>query len=67
MARSTVVTAFAQLRAEGYVHGTVGAGTVVAATLPDALLQARVRQVAAPAPLPAPAVLRDWVGGGGPV
>jgi hypothetical protein len=64
MARSTVVTAFAQLRAEGYVHGTVGAGTVVAATLPEALLQVRVRQAAAPAPLSSPAVLRDCVGAG---
>ena len=64
VARSTVVTAFEQLRAEGYVHGTVGAGTVVAMTLPEEFLQVRVRQAAAPVPLPPPAVLRDCVGAG---
>src|SRR5215467_599470 len=56
IARSTVVIAFEQLRAEGYVHSTVGAGTVVATTLPEELLQVGVRQTAAPAPLPSPAV-----------
>jgi GntR family transcriptional regulator / MocR family aminotransferase len=58
MARSTVVTAFAQLCAEGYVHGTVGAGTIVATTLPEEFLQVRVRQAGGPAPRPSPAVLR---------
>ena len=38
LARGTVVAAFAQLRAEGYVVSTVGAGTFVAAVPPDALL-----------------------------
>jgi GntR family transcriptional regulator/MocR family aminotransferase len=57
MARSTVVIAFEQLRAEGYVHGTVGAGTVVAATLPEERLQVGVRQAATPASLPSLAVL----------
>lgn len=34
VARVTVIQAFAQLRAEGYVHGRTGAGTYVAETLP---------------------------------
>lgn len=39
LARGTVVTAFEQLRAEGYVVGRVGSGTRVNAVLPEALLQ----------------------------
>jgi GntR family transcriptional regulator/MocR family aminotransferase len=35
VARSTVVQAFEQLRAEGYVEGVLGAGTRVAASLPE--------------------------------
>ncbi|HUM13434.1 MAG TPA: PLP-dependent aminotransferase family protein [Myxococcaceae bacterium] len=38
LARGTVVAAFAQLRAEGYVRSTVGAGTFVGEVPPDALL-----------------------------
>jgi len=38
LARGTVVAAFAQLRAEGYVRATVGSGTVVGPVPPDALL-----------------------------
>lgn len=38
VARGTVVAAFEQLQAEGYVHGSVGSGTYVTDTLPDALL-----------------------------
>src|SRR5215472_15493726 len=38
LARGTVVAAFAQLRAEGYVRSTVGSGTVVGPVPPDALL-----------------------------
>jgi GntR family transcriptional regulator / MocR family aminotransferase len=38
LSRGTVVTAFDQLRAEGYVEGTVGSGTRVSAVLPDDLL-----------------------------
>src|ERR1700735_873382 len=36
VSRISVVTAFAQLVAEGYVESRVGAGTVVSAELPDA-------------------------------
>ena len=38
LARGTIVTAFDQLRAEGYIEGTVGSGTFVSETLPDGLL-----------------------------
>jgi GntR family transcriptional regulator/MocR family aminotransferase len=39
LSRATVVTAFDQLRSEGYVEGRVGAGTYVSQVLPDDLLQ----------------------------
>ena len=39
LARSTVVTAFEQLKSEGYVEGKVGAGTYVSEVLPEELLQ----------------------------
>src|SRR5262249_34524591 len=50
-ARNTVVGAFEQLAAEGYVEARVGDGTRVAAVLPETLLHARrahVRQTAGP-------------------
>jgi GntR family transcriptional regulator/MocR family aminotransferase len=40
LSRPTIVTAFEQLRSEGYVEGKVGSGTYVSKTLPDALLHA---------------------------
>src|SRR4029077_3995272 len=40
ISRPTIVTAFEQLRSEGYVEGKVGSGTYVSKTLPDELLQA---------------------------
>jgi GntR family transcriptional regulator / MocR family aminotransferase len=39
LSRYTVVDAFRQLSAEGYLEGQVGAGTCVARTLPDDLLR----------------------------
>jgi GntR family transcriptional regulator/MocR family aminotransferase len=48
VARNTVVNAFAQLIAEGYIEGKIGAGTQVAASLPDDLLRA------SPPPKPSP-------------
>jgi GntR family transcriptional regulator / MocR family aminotransferase len=39
--RNTVIAAYEQLVAEGYLEGRVGAGTRVALTLPESLLQAR--------------------------
>ncbi len=41
LARGTVVSAFDQLQAEGYVVGAVGAGTRVTDVLPEELLQAQ--------------------------
>src|SRR5438477_10180917 len=41
VARGTVVLVFDQLRAEGYVTGRVGSGTVVAPRLPDAWFKAQ--------------------------
>jgi GntR family transcriptional regulator/MocR family aminotransferase len=40
LSRPTIVSAFEQLRSEGYVEGRVGSGTFVSRTLPEALLQA---------------------------
>jgi GntR family transcriptional regulator / MocR family aminotransferase len=47
-ARNTVVTAFEQLVAEGYLESRVGDGTRVAAVLPETLLHARRTRVTAP-------------------
>jgi GntR family transcriptional regulator/MocR family aminotransferase len=43
VSRNTVVTAFDQLLAEGYVESRVGRGTRVSQTMPDHLLHARAR------------------------
>ena len=40
LSRPTIVTAFEQLRAEGYVEGKIGSGTYVSQTLPEDLLLA---------------------------
>ncbi|HEY7127008.1 MAG TPA: PLP-dependent aminotransferase family protein [Ktedonobacterales bacterium] len=45
LSRNTVMSAYLQLFAEGYLEGKVGAGTYVARSLPDEMLQA---QAAAP-------------------
>lgn len=42
VSRNTVMNAFDQLLAEGYLEARVGAGTYVTSTLPDDLLRARV-------------------------
>ena len=49
MSRNTVMHAYEQLRAEGYVHSRVGSGTFVAETTPDSLLNVNAA-TAAPAP-----------------
>ena len=41
LSRNTVVTAFEQLHAEGYVEGRTGAGSYVSTILPEELLNAR--------------------------
>lgn len=38
LSRGTVVSAFDQLKSEGYVDGSVGSGTYVSRILPDELL-----------------------------
>jgi GntR family transcriptional regulator/MocR family aminotransferase len=60
LSRGTVVTAFEQLRSEGYIEGTIGSGTYVSKVLPDDLFKV------GPAPVPTRAVgkprrhLSDW-------
>lgn len=39
LSRATIVSAFEQLKAEGYVEGRTGSGTYVSRVLPDELLQ----------------------------
>ncbi|MFN3626488.1 PLP-dependent aminotransferase family protein [Parvibaculum sp.] len=56
--RNTVLAAYDQLTAEGYLEGQVGAGTVVAATLPDSMLQLD-RQAQGAKPNPADANSRQ--------
>jgi len=41
LSRATVVAAFEQLKAEGYIEGRVGSGTYVSKVLPDDLLTVR--------------------------
>jgi len=48
VSRTTVVAAFDQLVAEGYVESRAGRGTRVSHTLPDHLLHARARQPVRP-------------------
>jgi GntR family transcriptional regulator/MocR family aminotransferase len=50
VARSTVVTAFEQLIAEGYLKGRSRGGTYVAPTLPDDLLDGTARSLPTPVP-----------------
>jgi len=68
LSRPTIVTAFEQLRAEGYVEGKTGSGTYVSQTLPDEVLQAPRSQARASARYRRPALsdyarrLRPFVG-----
>jgi GntR family transcriptional regulator/MocR family aminotransferase len=41
LSRGTVVNAFEQLKAEGYLEGSAGSGTFVSRTLPEELLEVR--------------------------
>ena len=52
LARGTIVSAFEQLKAEGYVQGTVGSGTYISKILPEALLDVPRVQAASPPVLP---------------
>jgi GntR family transcriptional regulator/MocR family aminotransferase len=51
ISRYTVVDAFRQLRAEGYLEGKVGAGTWIARTLPDDLLRPALPTISAAVPM----------------
>ncbi len=44
VSRTTIVTAFEQLSAEGYLEARVGAGTFVASTLPEEMLHVQAQQ-----------------------
>jgi GntR family transcriptional regulator/MocR family aminotransferase len=69
VSRNTVMGAFDQLLAEGYLEGKVGSGTYVADKLPEELLHARSsRQEAAPArPVGAALSQRGAVLGANPI
>jgi GntR family transcriptional regulator/MocR family aminotransferase len=58
ISRNTVLAAFEQLLAEGYLEGRIGSGTFVARTLPDEFLGARNRTAAQPTPRPPAQVSR---------
>ncbi len=51
LSRGTIVNAFEQLRAEGYVEGVVGSGTFVSKVLPDDLFRV-ARETGATSPMP---------------
>jgi GntR family transcriptional regulator / MocR family aminotransferase len=54
LSRGTVVSAFDELKAEGYLHGSRGSGTYVSSVLPENLLQVAVE----PKPRPSVSKLR---------
>ena len=39
LSRGTIVTAFEQLKSEGYIEGTIGSGSYVSKVLPEQLLK----------------------------
>lgn len=49
LSRGTIVSAFEQLKSEGYLVGSIGSGTYVNQVLPDDLLQVSRKAVARPA------------------
>jgi GntR family transcriptional regulator/MocR family aminotransferase len=44
LSRGTVVSAFDELKAEGYLHGSRGSGTYISSVLPEHLLQVQASQ-----------------------
>src|SRR5689334_12158237 len=64
LARGTIVSAFEQLAAEGYLAGSVGSGTYVNETLPDELLEAG-RPAGSGRPAPGPPRRRRRLAGFG--
>jgi GntR family transcriptional regulator/MocR family aminotransferase len=74
VSRSTVLVAFEQLVAEGYIEGAVGSGSYVARQIPDHLLRAPAqRSASAPVPVRPPRLsargrdLASLRGGGRPL
>ncbi|MEP6573174.1 MAG: PLP-dependent aminotransferase family protein [Gemmatimonadota bacterium] len=59
VSRSTVLVAFEQLVAEGYIQGTVGSGSYVARQVPDHLLRAPVDRPSTAAALQSPPRLSE--------
>jgi GntR family transcriptional regulator/MocR family aminotransferase len=49
LSRGTIVSAFEELKAEGYVEGTMGSGTYVSKVLPEELLQVETSTRSKPA------------------
>jgi GntR family transcriptional regulator/MocR family aminotransferase len=60
LSRGTVVSAFEQLKAEGYVTGSVGSGTYVNRILPDGLLQVRGKAGASVPTRPRPRAVSEF-------
>jgi len=56
LARNTILEAYEQLMAEGYLSARHGSGTFVAADLPDRALRAPKRRAALPRDTPAPGI-----------
>lgn len=50
LSRGTIVTAFEELKAEGYIEGSVGSGTYVSKVLPEQLLDATRGEMGVAAP-----------------
>jgi DNA-binding GntR family transcriptional regulator len=48
LSRGTIVTAFEQLKSEGYIEGTIGSGSYVSKVVPEQLLQVSSARVATP-------------------
>jgi GntR family transcriptional regulator / MocR family aminotransferase len=46
LSRGTIVTAFEQLKSEGYIEGTIGSGSYVSKVVPEQLLQVTSARVA---------------------
>ena len=48
LSRGTIVTAFEQLKSEGYIEGTIGSGSYVSKVVPEQLLQVGTARLATP-------------------
>ena len=48
LSRGTIVTAFEQLKSEGYIEGTIGSGSYVSKVLPEQFLQVATTRVTTP-------------------